>query len=242
MVRIEHRPPTAEEKTILECLAQAGPYAKRVRERILDLCSIWLIALLFALFVGVPMAMYFKGYRALIIVTSFLFGIALGMMFKYRQKEKLSLHGDPRQPIYILDLKADRVEVVRCKAVNAIELEEIEDEGSTFFLDLGDGDILFLQGRYLYDLVWSEDLGKEDEDLDELEKKGKFPNREFNLVRALNSGGVLRIECLGKRFSPFKRLDPEAFEAPLPKDGEIFKGTLSTLEEDLKRLSISVRK
>jgi len=142
------------------------------------------------------------------------------------------------------DLNEGQAEVLHCTAEDAVLLEEYEDEGLGYFVDLGDQTILFLQGQQFYDLAWGEnrvDRELDEEDDLERERHGAFPNREFRIVRTPHSELDLAFECVGERFSPSRRLDPETFGAPVPRHGTVFSGALPTLEDDLRQLARSKR-
>ncbi|MBQ5949041.1 hypothetical protein [Massilia sp. ST3] len=96
-------------------------------------------------------------------------------------------------------------------AVRAFAVEELEDEGSHYYIALADGSVLFLSGQYLYEF--------EVEDPDEGIPGRRFPCTEFEILRHAQEGYVLDILCAGKV------LEPEAVAAPFSiqehKDGEV---------------------
>ncbi len=131
------------------------------------------------------------------------------------------------------DLAEGNVEVVHVEATAAAEVEEIEDLGLNFFLEIGESKLLFLSGQYLYDVAYEMDKN-------EVERPGRFPNTKFDLVRAPHSRQLLRFECLGEPLRLAKkyrvpRQEKHFFEL---QDGQIFPGTLSTLEQDLRKLGV----
>jgi hypothetical protein len=117
------------------------------------------------------------------------------------------------------DLDAGVAEITTYEAREAIKVEEFEDEGIGFYLDLGDGKVLFLQGQYLYE---------------DYEAK-RFPCTRFTVSRAARSQAVLDMTCEGECLPPvcvhppFTAKDYKTGAAP--KDGEI----LETDFEELKK-------
>lgn len=138
-------------------------------------------------------------------------------------------------PAYQHDLAEGRVEVTRAEATGAVEVEEVEDLGLNFFLDVGDSKLLFLSGQYLYDLA--HDIGE-----DEVERPGKFPNRTFDIIKAPHSRQLLGFECHREPFRPSRTYRVSEGERRFfdLQDGQLVSGTLSTLEEDLERLGITL--
>ena len=90
-----------------------------------------------------------------------------------------------------------------------MRVEEFEDEGSSYYLKLDDGSVLFLSGQYLY----------------EYEDQGSFPSTRVAVTRAPESKIVLDIECLGQPLPvraqrpPFTREDH--LNGAVPEDGAL---------------------
>jgi hypothetical protein len=119
-----------------------------------------------------------------------------------------------------------QAEVLQCTVAGAIEVEEAEDEGPGYFLDVGEGQLLYLQGQYLLDYVVDAENGT-----------SRFPNRAVEVVRLQGSGSVLGVSMNEEAFTPSRlRRRLEKGEC-LPEDGELIPATLATLEEDLRRLA-----
>jgi len=117
------------------------------------------------------------------------------------------------------DLEEGRVDILRVFTAAAVR-RELDGEEAFYFVDAGDGKMLFLCGTYLQDPV----------------RAGTFPNTEFELVRGIHSGVIFELHCLGRPFRAREvlfELDPEA--GGFPADGELFEGRLETLEQDLKK-------
>lgn len=101
----------------------------------------------------------------------------------------------------------------------AFEVEEYEDEGLHFYLELDDGRVLFLCGQYLYDY-------QEISDDPELNQKATFPCARFEVRRHKTEHWVHSIVCHGAYMKPeaklphYSRAYQKAFG--VPSDGEIF--------------------
>jgi hypothetical protein len=81
------------------------------------------------------------------------------------------------------------------EAARAFQVEEFEDEGCQYYLELKDGRVLYLCGQYLYDHEPIEDQAR------------KFPCTQFTLLRDKRHGWIVDVLCVGTV------LEPEA-EAP----------------------------
>ena len=105
------------------------------------------------------------------------------------------------------------------EARRAFEVNEFEDEGSHFFVELTDGSVLFLTGQYLYDYrgpAKSEGDGNT-----------SFPCSEFTILRHKETNHVVDIICAGQALPiecevpPFSKED---FENELvPADGQVIR-------------------
>ena len=81
-------------------------------------------------------------------------------------------------------------------AKRAFQIEELEDEGSHYFIELQDGAVLFLSGQYLYDY----------------EVPRCFPCTDFVVRRHATKGFAVDVQCSGKT------LEPEVIAPPLDED------------------------
>ena len=104
------------------------------------------------------------------------------------------------------------------RARRAFQLEEFEDEGSHYFIELDDGRTLYLNGQYLYDY---EPIG----DDPELNQSRKFPCKQFTIRRHKKAQYVVDILCSGDVIEPeavaphYDKLD---WKKGVPEDGQIF--------------------
>jgi hypothetical protein len=105
------------------------------------------------------------------------------------------------------------------RATRAFGVEESEDEGLHFFLELTDGRVLFLSGQYLYDYEANPDIGT---------TQRSFPCTEFTVRRHKKEGYTAEIVCGGTV------LEPEVMAPPfgrkvwqrdrIPEDGALITG------------------
>ena len=96
-----------------------------------------------------------------------------------------------------------RVTVKRVRAVAVVEMEPIEDEGTGYLFDLGDGRVLFLKGQFY-------SPSEDEEGYDP-----PWPNTEFEIVRTVAEGRMLDLTCHGQALAPVRiirgdDLDPES--------------------------------
>ncbi len=103
------------------------------------------------------------------------------------------------------------------RAIRAFQVEESKDEGSHFFIELSDGPVLYLAGRYLHEHEPIEFDGK-------TVQPREFPCTEFTIRRRRDDGSVVDVQCGGRV------LEPEVVTPPFeehhlhdkpPQDGDI---------------------
>jgi hypothetical protein len=82
--------------------------------------------------------------------------------------------------------------VTRFQARDAIAIEEAEDEGLGYYLQLTDGRVLYLGGQYLYDLA----------------EARRFPAAEFEIAVAASSGALLSLTPTGAYLAPSSTRPP----------------------------------
>jgi hypothetical protein len=106
------------------------------------------------------------------------------------------------------------------QAIRAFEVEEFEDEGQHYFIELADGSVLFLTGQYFYDITM---MNGDTEDA----KSGAFPTTEFTIKRHKVEGHVVDVICRGRLLKPevvAKPFGPEILERDgIPEDGAIIR-------------------
>jgi hypothetical protein len=105
------------------------------------------------------------------------------------------------------------------RARRAFEVEETEDEGLHFFVELEDGAVLYLNGQFLYEYV--------PDDEPECRQERQFPCTEFTTVRHRDYGYVVDLVCRGDAFAPeilapaFTRADYG--QGTAPADGDVIR-------------------
>ena len=123
------------------------------------------------------------------------------------------------------------------KATRSFQVDEFEDEGSHYFLELEGGKVLFLSGQYLYDY---EPVMKGNE----VVRPRVFPNSEFVIRRHKTKGFLVHLGYTGSV------LEPEAVAPPfdaddfgtnrIPWDGQII--TDKTFDQlRVERLKVGAR-
>ena len=123
------------------------------------------------------------------------------------------------QSDYIQELeRKDLLVPTSYRARRAFQVEEFEDEGSHYFIELEDGKVLYLCGQYLYEY---EPIG----DDPELKQRRRFPCAEFTIRKHRENGFVVDILCGGPVIGP-DMLAPPFSEADfqndrVPEDGAV---------------------
>lgn len=85
-------------------------------------------------------------------------------------------------------LEDGRVTVKRVRATAVVEIEALEDEGTGYVFDVGDGRVLFIKGS---------DYFPSDDEM-------PWPNTEFEIVRAAADGRLLDVHCHGAALRPLR--------------------------------------
>lgn len=86
------------------------------------------------------------------------------------------------------------------RAIRTFQLEEFEDEGSQYFLELADHSVLYLSGQFLYEYEPAD------------ERPRRFPCTEFTIRRHKDDGYIVDLLCSGQV------LEPEVTAPPLDVD------------------------
>jgi hypothetical protein len=192
------RPLTADERGILEGMRRARPHGSPALGAFL--------AFLVALGVLLILAPASWEVGALsLIPTAGAFAFALWVFARLR--------GGERRSAWLArverDLAGGVASVVSARVRDAVRVEESEDEGSSYYLELDDGRVLFLSGQYLYDV----------------EEEGRFPNTRVTVARAPATRIVLGVTCDGSAFEPSRTRAPftagEYERGRVPEDGAV---------------------
>lgn len=112
------------------------------------------------------------------------------------------------------------IEAAVFRARRAFQVEEMEDEGLHYFLELDDGGVLFLSGQYLYDY-------EPIDDDEEVNQSRQFPCTEFVVKRHKADRHVVEIVPGGTPFAPEVLAPPfsekDFLADAVPADGEIIR-------------------
>lgn len=102
------------------------------------------------------------------------------------------------------------------RATRAFGVDEFEDEGLHYYVELDDKRVLFLSGQYLYD----------HEPDPKVDRPRSFPCTEFAIRRHKREGYFVSIECRGRVLEPeviappFRPMD---WEDEIPRDGDLIE-------------------
>jgi hypothetical protein len=103
------------------------------------------------------------------------------------------------------------------QATRSFGVQEYEDEGQHYFIELTDGRVLFLSGQYLIDYEFIFE--------DEVNQPRMFPCSKFTVRRHRTEGYVIDIVCSGTVIEPeliappFSKADERSGQ--VPEDGQI---------------------
>lgn len=122
------------------------------------------------------------------------------------------------------------------QATRAFQVEEFEDEGSHYFVELADESVLYLNGQYLYDY-------ESVEDDPEFNQPRLFPCTHFTIRRHKIEGYVAEIQCQGAVIEPeiiaksFTRA--EYHQGIVPEDGDILSENYEMLKARMSARGMS---
>lgn len=103
------------------------------------------------------------------------------------------------------------------EAKRAFGVSEFEDEGLHYYIELTDGQVLYLSGQYLYEYEPIDD----DPDLNQ---PRSFPCTKFEVLRHKVAGYVIHIHCEGQVLEPEIMAPPfsnEVLRDGVPDDGQV---------------------
>lgn len=101
----------------------------------------------------------------------------------------------------------------KCEARRAFQMEEFEDEGCQYFVELKNGSVLFLCGQYLYDYEPANGGSRA--------RPRQFPCTEFTVLRHKEFGWVVDVNCAGTALEPECEAPPFGGDDDPPADGAI---------------------
>lgn len=102
-------------------------------------------------------------------------------------------------------------------AKRAFGVNEFEDEGPHYYVELVDNTVLYLNGQYLYDY-------EPIDDDPEFNQSRTFPCTAFEVLRHKTAGYVIHINCNGQVLQPEIMAPPfskDTLRAGIPEDGQV---------------------
>ena len=209
-------------------------------------CTEWIlvyfVAFSTALFVGVYLeaALNRRGLLLLSFAVAMLLCVlAIGALNRIRCRRSQAQWENARKTLQE-DLSDGHAHLIRATVRDCVLINYREDFGWGWFLDVGEGQLLYINGLVLdelrFELTAPDDRGAE---LSFEDRHHDFPNTSIDVVRA-PSGHLIDVRCLGEYLEPSQEVNlaesPEfdlAYHA-LPSHGHLFPGSLETLSEDLR--------
>ncbi len=150
-------------------------------------------------------------------ICAMIVAIVVALQFFNRKGQRLSESAlSPEARLKQLE-EAGLVEHRPYTAKRCFAVEEAEDEGPHYYIELVTGGVLYLNGQYLYD------YGEITDDL-ELNQPQSFPCTVFEILRHKKEDYVLSIRCSGAVLLPevtapaFSKTD---WKTGVPDDGEV---------------------
>ena len=207
MIETETRPLTPDERAVLS----KGPglpvrWTAGVGAALAATVIVWLLALLFA--DASP------GIELRLALVALAAGLAVYVYVQRRERHLLS--GLSLRD----DAQAGTARVTRYDVRDALAVDEFEDEGLSYYLELADGRVVFLMGQYLYEPV----------------EHREFPARRVEIVRTMVTDTVLKVTALGPHLPPSATRGPfrtDEFDGDrVPADGTVLPGPLAQYRGD----------
>lgn len=196
MIEEHVRPMSAAERAELESAMQ--PWPRRHRQPLLASETRGLVLVAVLTLALIALAGGNKGGLA-IAGAAVVLVVGYQMVAAAVRNARRRKHGDDylarrhRQLARILD--DGRVTVKWVRPVAVVELEPMEDEGSGYLFDLGDGRVLFLKGPDYRPL----DDGE-----------SPWPNTDFEIVRAALDNSFIDLQCHGNPLPPLRMIPRDA--------------------------------
>jgi hypothetical protein len=201
MIQDVVREMSAEERASLQGALRPPPTVRRQRADSREtwrLAAVWILTLAaIAAFGRVNVG----GLVAAVVVGAVMVGYRLvrAPVATAPRREFVERHAAQRAREIARMLEDGRVTVRRVRAVAVVEIEPLEDEGTGYVFDLGDGRVLFFKA----DACLPTDA------------EAPWPNTEFEIVRAAANGDILDVHCHGTALPPLRtvpsdQVDPQA--------------------------------
>lgn len=200
MIQESVREMNAEERAWLQSAMRPQPAAIGQSDRAWEtwgLAAVWILTLVVIAGMGGTNA---GGLAVAAAAGALFFGyqIAAEAVRKARRREFRDAHTTRMSRELARALEDGRVMVKRVRAVAVVEIEPLEDEGTGYVFDLGDGRVLFLKG----------------DDYVPAEEGAPWPNTDFEIVRTADGSLILDLYCHGTSLPPLRvvrrdDVDPE---------------------------------
>ena len=246
MLRQNERPYTPEELGRLQRWIDQPPPGRRVwalgyTESMLVYFPGFSTALIAGVYLETVWKLPARLSLSLVVAFALCFA-AIRLMNRIRRRRSETQWANAREELR-RDLEDGRADAIRATIGEALRVNRREAFGWDWFLDTGDGEIIYLDGLVLDDLRFeAEDRESQEGELALDGRYDNFPNSEIEIVRT-RSGRLIDLRCLGGYVETFKEMDSEGppgsrFDLPsehLPSNGFVFRGTLATLPSDLAR-------
>jgi hypothetical protein len=143
----------------------------------------------------------------------FLLGVGASVLYLLHDARQGTRFRDPFERSVAEDLHAGIVEEQVSKVVDVMIIEADADNEPALILDLGDGNMLFLQGAYLKAKMMG--------------SKPELPRSQVKLVRLPHTGLLLNVQGSGDVLvAAWKRGPLDPAKEYQPDDGEILNGSL----------------
>ncbi|WP_420128585.1 hypothetical protein [Longimicrobium sp.] len=157
--------------------------------------------LMVAAFVLVPVVLWFTGERS---VGGYLGVLVLGAVLagyhvvstaraNARQRRNHAIWTTQQASVLARLLDDGRVVATRVRAAAAVQIEPWDDEGTGYLFDLGDGRVLVMKG--------------DDYFADEDEEEARWPNTDFEVVRAVADRRIVDMRLHGSALYPARVLE-----------------------------------
>jgi hypothetical protein len=152
------------------------------------------------------------------------------IVFRLFNKPGTPFFGHRHSEQFIQELEAKGLLITQpLKAIRAFQVEESEDEGLHYFLELEDASVLYLTGQYLYEY-------EPITDDPEWNQPRRFPCTDFTLRWHRQQRTIVDIQCRGNPLEPEACCSPFSLEdyrvGNIPEDGQIIR---EQTYEQLKR-------
>lgn len=112
-------------------------------------------------------------------------------------RRRQTAHQAQRRPVLARALQDGRVAVKRVRAVAVVKIEPMEDEGTGYLFDLGDGRVLALKGAHY----------------SPFDGEAELPNSEFDIVRLATDGTLIGVYCRGEALTPLRVIGSDEYDA-----------------------------